>query len=750
MKQLLQSARTGEIRIANLPVPQLLPKTVLVRQAASLVSAGTERYTLEFASKNLLEKARARPDLVRQVISKSRREGLLSAIDAVRTRLDQSLPLGYSSAGTVIAVGEGVSDIQVGDRVACAGAGYAAHAEIACIPRLLLAKIPAADPQVTFEEAAFTTVGAVAMHGIRTADVKLGDIVAVIGLGLLGQITIQLLRAAGCRVLGMDLIPDRADLALGSGATAVSTRAAEFHDLCRQFTAGHGVDAVLITAETPSSEPVQLAGEIARDHGTVVAVGTVGMNIQRKLYYEKELDFRVSRSYGPGRYDSDYEEKARDYPIGFVRWTETRNMEAFLQFVADRKLHLKPLVTHTFPIDRARAAYDLITGRTPEPFLAVVITYPQEPDMARRVELPTIAEPVHVASGTALRVGVIGAGNFAGTTLLPAMRKVEGIDFVGVCASAGSRGQHTGLKFGFRYCTTDEKEILRDPQIETVVIATRHHLHAAQVLRAMEAGKNVFCEKPLCLNEAELAEIIRACFAPGAPQLMVGYNRRFAPMAARLRSFLASIPEPLAMHYRVNAGPVSPNHWIQDPEQGGGRILGEVCHFVDFMIYASGSLPVEVHAREVPSAGQYCGDNVIISLRFANGSQGTITYLASGDTAYGKERLEVFGSGCVAVLDDFRRLDLVRHGRKQTFRSWLRQDKGHCGEWDAFAKALRTDGRPPIPLDQLVATSLTSFRILDSIACGQAVPVNTAEFVAGALASPAEEESAQAAVSGAD
>src|SRR5579884_929542 len=750
MKQLLQSARTGEIKIANLPIPQLLPRTVLVRQAASLVSAGTVRYTLEFASKNLVGKAHARPDLVRQVINKARRDGVMSAIDAVRNRLDQSLPVGYSSAGKVIAVGEGISDIQIGDRVACAGAGYAAHAEIACVPRLLLAKIPVADPPVTFEEAAFTTVGAVAMHGIRTAEVKLGDVVAVIGLGLLGQITVQVLRAAGCRVVGMDLVSERADLALRSGATATATRAGEFHDLCIRTTGGHGVDAVLITAETPSSEPVQLAGEIARDHGIVVAVGTVGMNIQRKVYYEKELDFRVSRSYGPGRYDSEYEEKGRDYPIGFVRWTETRNMEAFLQLVAERKLDLNPLITHTFPIDRARGAYDLITGRTPQPYLGVLITYPQEPDMARCVELPRVPQPVHVASGAALRVGLIGAGNFASSTLLPAMKQVEGIDLVGVCSTAGTRGQHTGLKFGFRYCTTDEKEIIRDPKIDTVVVATRHHLHAAQILHAMEARKNVFCEKPLCLNEAELAEIIRACFAPGAPRLMVGYNRRFAPMAARLRSFLAGVPEPLAMHYRVNAGSLPPNHWIQDPEQGGGRILGEVCHFVDFLIYASGSLPVEVHAREVPSAGQYCGDNVIIALRFANGSQGTITYLASGDTAYGKERLEIFGGGCVAVLDDFRRLDLVHHGRKQTSRSLLRQDKGHRGEWDAFAKALRSDAHAPIPVDQLVATSLTTFRILDSIARGQAVPVSTTEFVANALAGAAEEESAKAALSGAD
>ena len=733
MKQLLQYARTGEVKLADLPIPQLLPNSVLVRVCASLVSAGTERYSVEFASKTLAQKASARPDLVRQVINKARRDGLISAVNAVRNRLDQAAPLGYSSAGVVLAVGDGITDIQVGDRVACAGSGYAAHAEVACVPRLLLARIPAGDPPVSFEEAAFTTLGAVALHGIRTSDLKLGDSVGVIGLGLLGQLIVKTLTAAGCRVLGMDLLPDRATLALQSGALAVSTRAAEFRDICRHYTNGHGVDAVLIAAETPSSEPVQLAAEVARDRGTVVAVGTVGINIQRKLYYEKELDFRVSRSYGPGRYDPDYEEKSRDYPIGFVRWTETRNMEAFLQLLAERKLDLTSLITHTFPIERARAAYDLITGRAGEPFLGVVITYPHEPRMTRRVELPALAKAVPPAMHHGHHVGLVGAGNFATGTLLPAMRSIDGLELVGVCTRAGVRGQHAGLKFGFRYCTTDENEILRDSTIDTVAIATRHHLHAQQVLRAMRAGKHVFCEKPLCLTESDLSEIVRACFEPGAPRLMVGYNRRFAALAARMRPFLASIPDPLAMHYRINAGPISSSHWLQDPEQGGGRILGEVCHFVDFLIFASGSLPVEVHARAVPAGGEYCGDNVIITLRFANGSQGTITYLASGDTAYSKERLEIFAGGSVAVLDDFRRLDLVRHGRKQTFRSWLRQDKGHRGEWQAFANSMRQQERAPIPLDEMVAASLTTFRVLDSLACGQAVSINTADFVAQAL-----------------
>ena len=378
MKQLLQDARTGELKVAEVPTPQLLPGCVLVRVAASLVSAGTERASAEFAGKSLLAKAKARPDLVRDVMAKMRRDGLASTLQAVRSRLDQPQSVGYSSAGVVIAVGDGVTDINVGDRVACAGAGYAVHAEFACVPRMLVAKIPEgadAASQVSFEEAAFGTVGAICLHGIRTAGVALGDTVAVIGLGLLGQITVQLLKAAGCRVLGMDLLQQRADLAIGSGADAACTSAREFRDLCFQQTGGVGVDSVLITAETPSSEPVNLAAELARDRAIVVAVGTVGMELERKLYYEKELDFRISRSYGPGRYDAAYEQKGRDYPIGHVRWTETRNLEAFLQFIADGKLDLPSLITHRFPMEQATRAYDLIMGTTRELFLGTLITY---------------------------------------------------------------------------------------------------------------------------------------------------------------------------------------------------------------------------------------------------------------------------------------------------------------------------------------------------------------------------------------
>ena len=526
MKQLLQDVRTGELEVAEVPAPQLLPGCVLVRVAASLVSAGTERAAAEFAGKSLLAKAKARPDLVRDVIAKMRRDGLASTLRTVRSRLDQPQSVGYSSAGVVVAVGDGVTDINEGDRVACAGAGFAVHAELACVPRLLLAKFPEdrrASAQlscdISHEEAAFGTVGAICLHGIRTAEAALGDTVAVIGLGLLGQITVQLLKAAGCRVLGLDLLRQRADLAVGSGAEAVSTSARDFRDLCFQKTGGVGVDSVVVTAETPSSEPVNLAAELARDRAIVVAVGTVGMDLQRKLYYEKELDFRISRSYGPGRYDTAYEQKGRDYPIGHVRWTETRNLAAFLQFIADGKLNLQSLITHRFPIEQATRAYDLITGSSGENFLAALITYAD----AGRGIAPNLPGKIRVAAvvpaSDSIGLGVLGAGSFAQNTLLPAFKAIRGVSLIGVCNATGPRSRSAAEKFGFSYCCNSERELLQDPTIDAVLIATRHNLHASQSLAALGAGKSVFCEKPLCLNEDDLAALVRAAWPRRPPQI---------------------------------------------------------------------------------------------------------------------------------------------------------------------------------------------------------------------------------------
>ncbi|HEY6339585.1 MAG TPA: Gfo/Idh/MocA family oxidoreductase [Candidatus Sulfotelmatobacter sp.] len=741
MKQVLQHARTGEISVAEVPAPQPLPGCVLVRVAASVVSAGTERASAEFASKNLLQKARARPDLVREVIGKIQRDGILSAVQAVRTRLDQPQVPGYSSAGTVIATGEGVTDLQPGDRVACAGAGFAVHAEVACVPRLLVAKIPTADagPDVAFEEAAFATLGAVALHGVRTAEVKLGDLVAVVGLGLLGQLMLQLLKAAGCRVLGFDINPARAELALRLGADAIAISAADFRDLCLERSQGLGVDSVLIAAETPSSDPVNLAGAVARDRAIVVAVGTVGIELERKAYYEKELDFRISRSYGPGRYDSAYEQKGRDYPIGYVRWTETRNMQAFLQLLAEKKIRIGALITHHFPIEQAQKAYALITGKSGDPFLGVVIQYSGSADESATLQLvpPPVAvtRPPEGNAKQEISVGLLGAGIFAAGTLIPAIKSSGESTLAGVCTATGSRAQHVAHEFGFRYCTTEPTKLTNDPAINTVVIATRHHLHANQVLAALGGGKHVFCEKPLCLSEDELRSIVRAYreIPQRRSELMVGFNRRFAPMIVGMKEFLAPISEPLVLTYRINAGFLPPDHWVNDPDQGGGRIRGEVCHFVDTLMFLARSPIVEVEARAISNDGRYSGDNVLASLRFANGSEGTISYLANGDRSFSKERVEVFGGGAVAVLEDFRRLELARIGRKHVIRSRWRQDKGHRAEWSAFAECIKKGSASAIPFEEIVCSTLATLRIQQSVATGKPQAVDTNAFIDAAL-----------------
>jgi predicted dehydrogenase/threonine dehydrogenase-like Zn-dependent dehydrogenase len=711
MKQILQSARTGEIEVADVPAPHAAKGCVLVRVAASLVSAGTERASADFAAKSLMQKAQARPDLVRDVLNKIRRDGLLSAYSAVRGRLDEPSALGYSCAGTVVEVGEGISDLQVGDRVACAGAGFAVHAEFACVPRMLVARIPSSD--VDFESAAFTTLGSVAMHAVRTAEVKLGEVVAVIGLGLLGQLAVQILRAAGCRVVGLDLRQERAALAVSMGAMASTTSEAEFRDLCFRHSNGYGADSILITAETSSSAPVNLASEIARDRAIVVAVGAIGMELERRLYYEKELDFRVSRSYGPGRYDAAFEQKGIDYPIGHVRWTETRNMEAFVQLLADGKLDLKPLITQRFLIGNAVSAYDLITGKDRQPYLGIVIEYPERRVESRRLDL--VENRKLPSSPQVVRVGMLGAGNFARSVLIPAMRRAEETELVGICAASGVRAQSAAKKFGFVFSTTDEEQIVLDDAINAIVVATRHNLHAGQIVRALECGKHVFCEKPLCLTEAEL-HAIQGAYSRSNSWLMVGFNRRFAPMVQRTRSFLSQADGPFTMHYRVNAGPLPPTHWVNDPEQGGSRVLGEMCHFVDLLSFLCGSAPVWVQARGAHSAG---GQDVTATVGFSDGSIGTIMYVCSGDRAFSKERVEVFGSGCIAVLDDFRRLDLIRHGKKETHRSRLRQDKGHRAELRAFAECIRNGGPAPIAFDEIVASTLATIRIAESLRSGE-------------------------------
>jgi predicted dehydrogenase len=495
--------------------------------------------------------------------------------------------------------------------------------------------------------------------------------------------------------------------------------------LCEQFSSGHGADVVLITADTKSNQPVELAGHIARDKGMVVAVGSVGMAIPRKIYYEKELDFRISRSYGPGRYDHKYEEEGHDYPYGYVRWTEQRNMQAFVQLLADGKVDVRPLITHRFPIDDAPKAYDLITGKTGEPFLGVVLTYPGSGDLRRTITLRSVEESA-VNRVEQVGLGVLGAGNFATATLLPAVKDVKAIKLVGVAAGSGLSSRAAADRFGFAYCTTDAQEIFNDPKINTIAILTRHNLHARQVVEALEAGKHVFVEKPLCITEEELRQIasIYAAREKGgrqAPALMVGFNRRFAPFVVALKRHLERVKEPLMLNYRVNAGSIPLDHWTQDAAQSGGRLIGEGCHFLDLLIYLTGSRARRVTTRALPDGGRYSQDNLIMTIEFADGSIGNVTYVANGDKGFGKEFLEVFGGGLSASLDDYRTL-VIRQGAlnvRQAAR--LRQDKGHKAEWEAFAAHITAGGARPIPFDETVHSTRLTLAARRSLQSGEPV-----------------------------
>ena len=709
MKQLLQNMRDGKAVVAEVPCPTPKRGSALVRTAASLVSAGTERMVVEFAEKSLVGKARSRPDLVRQVLDKARREGLLPTIQAAFNRLDQPMALGYSSAGTIVELGEGMEGFQAGERVACAGGGFAVHAEYGAVPRNLLARLP---DNVDFESAAFATLGAIALHGFRLAEPQLGERVAVIGLGLLGLLAVQIAQAAGCSVFGVDLSPARLELARGFGVTASARADAEAAGL--GFSRGKGFDIVLICADARSNDPIELAGLLARDRGRVVAVGAVGLNIPRTLYYNKELDFRVSRSYGPGRYDPAYEERGQDYPAGFVRWTEGRNLEAVVELLAAGKLNVKPLISHRFAIDEAASAYEVITGKRKEPFLGVLLTYPGEvisnqgaggrEEPARKIQItPSQAPPV----AGELVVGVLGAGNYATAVFLPAIQKTGGARLAGIVSASGLSARHAAQKFGFGFASSEEREVLENPAINVAVLLTRHNQHARQALAALRVGKHVYCEKPLALTLAELDEIEAQLAGGAGPLLTVGFNRRFAPLAVQMKAAFARRAEPLAAHYRVNAGFLPLSHWTQDPAVGGGRIIGEGCHFIDFLTFLVGASPISVQAATLPDNGRYRRDNAVLTFTFPDGSLGTVTYLANGDKSVAKERVEVFCAGTVAVLDDFRSLEVTANGKRKVVRSPLGQDKGHAASWAKFLAAIRAGGaqQPPIPYDQLIGVS---------------------------------------------
>ena len=778
MKQILQSFKTGEMWLAEVPAPLCKGKGAVMQTAASFVSAGTERMLAEFAKKGIVGKALQMPDQVKKVIRKMKTEGIFATLEKVQAKLDQPIPLGYSSAGVVVEAGRD-SGLNVGDRVACGGAGFANHAEFNYVPRNLIVKIP---DGVSFEDASCATVGSIALQGVRQCEVNLGETVAVIGLGLLGQLAVQMLRASGCRVIGFDPNKSRCELAMSMcggesggvrGAPALPGLRCVSENLVGEamaFSGGFGVDAVLITAATHSDEPVTVAAEICRKKGRVVATGLVGMNLPRDQYYKKEVDFRLSCSYGPGRYDPVYEEQGVDYPFGYVRWTEQRNMAAFLQLVAEGKVTPGKLVTHRFKFDDALDAYQVLLGIKKEPYLGIVLEYgdlaaknAESAKIERRVDFkPQIGTNQH-KSGDGIcedkcgfvvkdKVGAsfIGAGNFAKAVLLPTIRSINRKSnnqtiLRGVSTATGMSATDTAKKYGFAFAATDQGEVLKDESTNLVFVTTRHDMHAAQIKATLDAGKYVFSEKPLCINEEQLAALVKL---PGTTnqhkstqifkspekgfekmseelwlnnnlsRIMIGFNRRFSPHAKLLKEYFAKRTLPLVMHYRVNAGSIPKDIWLQDPEVGGGRMVGEGCHFIDFMSYVCGAPVEKVQAMCIKTANgaETPEDSISVNLQFADGSVGTLEYVALGDTTLPKEWCEIHGEGSTATMDNFCKT--VCSGKLGKRKLKGKQQKGFREELEATVEAVKSGKAMPIPFEEILNVTKTTFAILKAVKSG--------------------------------
>ncbi|MBI4306005.1 MAG: Gfo/Idh/MocA family oxidoreductase [Chloroflexi bacterium] len=830
MKALEQNYRNGALQLVEIPAPRPTPGYITVSTSASLASVGTERGMIELARKSLLGKALARPDLVQQVWLKARAEGPLEAWRQAWGRLNVPILLGYSSAGEVIEVGPGVSAFRAGDRVACAGSGVAGHVEIALAPVNLCTPIPEG---VTHEEASFVAIGGIALEAIRSGRVTFGDRVVVIGLGLIGQLVVRLLRVAGCHVFGIDRDQRKNELALGSGAEAIAL-AADARSVAGQVNAwsqGFGADAVIITAATQSNEPLELAADVSRERGRVVVTGVVGMQVPRRTFYEKELELVVSRAWGPGLYDPAYAQRGLDYPIAYARWTAQRNMAEFLAQLARGAVSVGDLITHRFPIDEAPQAYEMILAGK-EQCIGVVIQYPahshpstgsgRSPSLVSSRERPEreaspaptpppfrgggLEGPLPSGKGKGegvsdrvvwlrkaapskprptgqIGIGVIGAGQFASGTVLPLLKRLPGASLRGIASRTGLSGRTAGVRYGFEYCTSDYQELLVDPRVDLVLVLTRHDSHAALATAALAAGKHVFVEKPLAVDSEQLRTVVEAYetahpptysntsppykgegrgegLLTGAPTptpppsrvggsnappvLMVGFNRRFSPHAKWIKERLRQVSAPLSLSCIVNAGPLDPDSWLADKATGGGRIIGEVCHFVDLAQYLTGSRPVRAFAQRVGDRAAPADDSVSCTLTMANGSIVHIGYFATGDKAHPRERVEIFGGGAVGLIDNFKAARFVKGGRSQSRRSLLAVDRGHRTELEALLGAVRAGSALTLPLsggerayeigvraelvpfEDYVATTLTTFALERSLATGQPEKISPA------------------------
>lgn len=709
MKQIIQDLKSGETILAEVPAPQVRRGCVLIKTHRSLVSLGTERMLVEFGKANWIDKARQQPEKVKQVLEKVKTDGLRPTVDAVLRKLGEPLPLGYCNAGKVLAVGEGVTEFQIGDRVVSNGQ----HAEVVCVPKNLVAKIPEG---VSYEEASFTVIGAIALQGIRLVQPTFGETIVVTGLGLIGLIAAQLLLANGCRVIGLDFDQQKVNLAKSWGVQAFNVAdGANPVEIVMGLTGGLGADGVVITASTKSNEVIAEAARMSRKRGRIVLVGVIGLDLQRADFYEKELTFQVSCSYGPGRYDSNYEERGQDYPIGFVRWTEQRNFTAILEALATKRLQVAPLITEVVALEQYQQIYGAM-GQSR--VIASILQYPAE---ASEHRTSVVVQSRSFSSSKGV-LGIIGAGNFTGSTILPALQKHKA-SVKYIASARGLSGTMLAKKFGVSISTTDYREVLQDAEVDAVLITTRHHQHAAQVIEALQAGKHVFVEKPLALTHEELAAIETAYHTAGNRSLLVGFNRRFSPFSEAVKKQLGSSDAPMNIIATMNAGFIPANHWTQDMQTGGGRIIGEACHLIDLVSFFTGS---EVESVVMNALGPHAAantDNASILLRYRNGAQGTIHYFANGSKAYPKERVEIYSQNRTAVIDNFRRVQY--YGFRQSGKKG-RQDKGHSQQFKAWLRQVQEGSEPVIPFASLLNTSKTAIAAVESLQRGTWVYVDEA------------------------
>lgn len=713
MLQVIQYQKNGEMLVEELPAPSCIEGGILVKNICSLISAGTEKTSVTNSQSSLIQRAKKQPKEVKMVMEMLKKDGVFSTIKKVQSKLDSFKTLGYSTAGIVIE--SQCTEFSPGDYVACAGAGFAVHAEIITVPKNLAVKIP---ENVSFADASYGTLGSIALQGIRQADLRLGENVAVIGLGLLGQLTVQMLKASGCNVAGLDVNTDLFETAKKYGCKATYTSSKENVKSLLSFTNGYGFDAVIITASTGSNEPIELAIEIARKKGKVVVVGGIGMNIPRSPFYEKELDITISCSYGPGRYDANYEELGQDYPVGYVRWTENRNLGAILDMISSGSLDVASMTTHNFNITEAVSAYDLITGKVKQQYLGIVLHYPERKDAENRT--------IKVKSGSSpmkdLKVGFLGAGSFAQGYLLPPLIET-GITMKAVTTSSSVNSLTAAKKFGFEIASTDSNEIISRNDVNLLFCASRHDSHAQYVIDAVKAGKPIFVEKPMSATIEQLAEIDEAVKANNG-KVMVGYNRRFSKPFTDISDFFSSRKEPFTMSYRCNAGMPPINAWPFRPEQGGGRIVGEACHFIDCMMYLTKALPVRIYAECIAStnAQTFNHDNAVITIKFSDGSIGSIQYFANGDAGMPKEYFEAFCEGSSVVMDNFTSVKFFRAGKTSTKN--YDGKKGHNEEVKLTIESLKKNGEFPITYQESKYTTLAVFAAIESLNSG--VPVSIA------------------------